>query len=196
MSRGRPEGSPTGTMHHVDDRLAAADVARPSAPSGVTVALETGAGRLRAYHRRPGCPGGLGYPVAPTVTASPGIRPRTAGRPSRAGNETGVDLHHWPAGVDPRPHPLGPHLRYRAAGREQAGHHCWIGQGLSAGHRWQDGGHRATLDRWRYRHPAPVTTPTPTTASTTTAAPTTTLATPTSTEPTTTEPTTTGPTIP
>jgi hypothetical protein len=41
------------------------------------------------------------------------------------------------------------------------------------------------LDRWRYHHPAPVTTPTTPTAPTTTTAPTTSLATPASTEPTT-----------
>src|SRR5215218_4731224 len=74
-------------MHHVDVTPSAADVARPSAPRDVTVALETRAGCLRAYHRRPGRPGDLGYPVAPTVTATPGTHPRTAGRPSRAGNE-------------------------------------------------------------------------------------------------------------
>src|SRR5215218_11321539 len=56
-------------MHHIDVTPSAADVARPLAPSDVTVALETGAGCLRAYHRRPGRPGDLGYPVAPTVTA-------------------------------------------------------------------------------------------------------------------------------
>jgi hypothetical protein len=51
-------------MHHVDLTPSAADIARPSAPSDVTVALETRAGCLRAYHRRPGRAGDLGYPVA------------------------------------------------------------------------------------------------------------------------------------
>src|SRR5215211_5995336 len=73
----------------------------------VTVALETRAGCLRAYHRRPGRAGGLGYPVAPTVTATPGTHPRTAGRPSRASNEIRVDPHR-PAGADHRTHPLDP----------------------------------------------------------------------------------------
>src|SRR5215218_6196637 len=136
-------------MHHVDVTPSAADVARPSAPGDVTVALETGAGGLRAYHRRPGRPGALGYPVAPTVTATPGTHPRTAGRPSRASNEIRVDPHHQPAGADHRTHPLDPHLRHRAAGRQQADHHSWTGQDPSAGHRWHDEDHRGTLDRWR-----------------------------------------------
>jgi hypothetical protein len=171
------KGSPTGTMHHVDVTPSAADVARPSAPSDVTVALETRAGCLRAYHRRPARPGGRATLLSPqTATATPGTHPRTAGRPSRAGNEIRVDLHHRPAGVDHRTHP-----RHRAAGRQRVDHHSWTGQGPTRRPSLARHDHRGTLDRWRYHHPAPVTPPTTTTAPTTTAAPTTTLATPTST---------------
>src|SRR5215211_6556675 len=121
-------------MHHVDVTPSAADVARPSAPRDVTVALETRAGCLRAYHRRPGRPGDLGYPVAPTVTATPGttlVLPAVQAEPATRSRRPPP-----PARGSRPPHPPSrparSHPRHRAAGRQQADHHSWTGQGPSA----------------------------------------------------------------
>src|SRR5215211_8301891 len=111
-------------MPHVDPTPSAPPIT-PSAPDKVTVALATHAGGLRAHHWRPGRPGGLGHPAAPTVTAAPSTRPCAADRPDRASPEADADAHHRPPGVDHRAHPPEPHPRHRAAGPQRADHHSW-----------------------------------------------------------------------
>jgi hypothetical protein len=188
-------------MHHIDVTPSAADVARPSGPSDVTVALETRAGCLGAYHRRPGRPSGLGYPVAPTATAMPGTHPGTAGRPSRAGNQIRVDPHHRPAGVDHRTHPLDPTLDTvpLAVSRPTTTPGPAMAQAPATAGTATITEALSTVGATTTQPPvttpttatAPPTTTAPTTtAPTTTAAPTTSLAAPTGTEPTSTEPTT------
>src|SRR4029453_15487555 len=100
-------------MDHVDPTPSAPH-ATPSAPDNAAVALETDAGRLRAHHRCPGRPGGLGHPATPTGTAELGTGPRPA---DRARPEARVDAHHRAAGADQRAHPLDHYLSDRAAGR-------------------------------------------------------------------------------
>src|SRR5215211_6681671 len=100
-------------MDHVDPTPSAPH-ATPSAPDNATVALETDAGGLRAHHRCPGRPGGLGHPAPPTVTATPGTRPGAADRSDRASPEARIAAHHRPAGADHRAHPLDRHPRHRA----------------------------------------------------------------------------------
>src|SRR5215218_1565384 len=112
-------------MRHADSTATAPGKVTPSAPTGVTVALETPAGDLRAHHRRPGRLGGLGHPATPTVTATPGTRPRAAERPGRAGTEARADTPHRPAGADDLARLIDPHLGDRAGGREQADQRSW-----------------------------------------------------------------------
>src|SRR5215211_6797739 len=148
-------------MHHVDPTpsappiTASAPPTTPSAPDQVTVALATHAGGLRAYHQRPGRPGGLGHPAAPTLTAEPSPRPRAADPPDPASPEACIDAHHRAAGVDHRAHRLDHSPRHRAAGPQRADHHGWTGQRPSAGHGWHDHEQRGVLDLWRHHYPAP-----------------------------------------
>jgi hypothetical protein len=141
-------------MAHVDP-APSAPPATPSAPDKVTVALATAAGGLRAHHRCPGRPGGLGHPAAPTGTAKPGTRPRPADPPDRASPKARVDAHDRPAGADQCVHPLDHYLSDRAAGRQRADHHGWTGQRPSTDHGGHDDEHRGVLDPWRHQHPPP-----------------------------------------
>src|SRR5215211_1836902 len=146
-------------MHHVDVTPSAADVARPSAPRDVTVALETRAGCLRAYHRRPGRPGDLGYPVAPTVTATPGttlVLPAVQAEPATRSRRPPPPARGSRPPLPPsRParSPAQTPCRWPSAGRppllDRPG-------SKRRGHRWHGDDHRGTLDRWCYHHPAPV----------------------------------------
>src|SRR5215218_10263970 len=141
-------------MPHVDPTLSAPQ--NTSAPDQVTVALATHAGGLRAHHRYPGRPGGLGHPAAPTGTAEPSPRPRAADRPDRASTEVHVDPYHRPAGADHRAHPLDPHRRHQAADRQPADHHGWTGRGPSADHGGHDDDHPGVLGLGHHHHhPAP-----------------------------------------
>src|SRR5215218_4526343 len=117
-------------MRHADSTATAPHVT-PAAPTGVTVALATRAGGLRAHHRRAGRLGGLGHPAAPTVTATPGTRPRADESPGRAGTEARAAARHRPAGAEDLARLIDPHLGDRAGGREQADQRSWTGQGPS-----------------------------------------------------------------
>jgi hypothetical protein len=154
------------------------------------VALATHAGGLRAHHRCPGRPGGLGHPTAPTGTAPPSTRPRAADRPDPASPQARIDTHHRPAGADHLAHPLDPHPRGPTTTAEPVSAQAPATAGTTTStEAFSTLGATSTQP--------PVTDPTttaapPTTAPTTTAGPTTTtLATTTSTEPPTTGPTTT-----
>jgi hypothetical protein len=153
-------------MHHVDVTPSAADVARPSAPSDVTVAWRLG---LVAFGLTTAVLAALvasATLLSPqTTTATPGAHPRTAGRPSRAGNQIRVDTHHRPARVDHRTHPLDPHPRHRAAGRQQADHHSWTGQAQAPATAGTGTITEALLTLGPSTIQPPVTTPTTTTAS-------------------------------
>src|SRR5215203_5643983 len=148
-------------MHHVDPTpsappiTASAPQTTPSPPAQVTVALATHAGGLRAHHQRPGRPGGLGHPAAPTLTAEPSTWPRAADPPDPASPEARIDAHHRAAGADHRAHPLDRHPRHRAAGPQWADHHGWTGQRPAAGHGWHDDEQRGVLELWRHHYPAP-----------------------------------------
>src|SRR5829696_747600 len=102
-------------MPHVDPTPSAPPITA-SAPHQVTVALATAAGGLRAHHQRPGRPGGLGHPAAPTLTAEPSARPGAADPSDPASPKAGIAAHHRAAGADHRAHRLDPHPSHRAAG--------------------------------------------------------------------------------
>src|SRR6266540_6560169 len=122
-------------MHHVDVTPSAADVARPLAPSDVTVALETRAGCVRATTavlaalvtsatRSPQPPPPRRAPtlVLPAVQAEPATR--SASTPTTGPRESTT-----------APTLSTPHPRHRAAGRQRADHHSSTGHGPSPGHR-------------------------------------------------------------
>jgi hypothetical protein len=131
---GRPWiGSPTGTMHHVD-----VTPRQLMSPGPRHLAMSRWPWRLGlvAFGLTTAVLAALMAsvtPVAPTVTATPGTHPRTAGRPSRAGNEVRVDPTTGPRESTTAP-TLSTPPRHRAAGRQQADHHSWTGHGPSAGH--------------------------------------------------------------
>jgi hypothetical protein len=132
-------------MHHAN--------ATSSASGKATAALEIAAVRLRARHRGPGCPGGLGHPAAPARTAAPGPRRRAADVANQASPDVRVEHHHHCApGNAHRAFPFH-HCESWAASRQRTDHDRPMGCGPSAGHgRPQDTNHGA-LDRWRH-HPA------------------------------------------
>jgi hypothetical protein len=189
-------------MHHVDPTPSAPPITA-SAPDQVTVALATHAGGLRAHHQRPGRPGGLGHPAAPTLTAEPSARPRAADPPDPASPEARVDAHHRAASAD--------HRANRSTTTPDTGPRALSGPTTTAGPVSAQAPATAgtttsseafsTFGATTTQPPvtgptttaAPPTTAPPTTAPTTTTMPTTTttLATTTTTEPTSTEPTTT-----
>ena len=127
--------SRTRTMHHANTT--------PSASGKATAALETAAVRLRAHHRGPGCPGGLGHPAPPARTATPGTRRRAADGANQASPDVCVDHHHCSPGADHHASPFH-HSEPWAASRQQTDHDHRTGHGPSAGHcRWHDNHHGA-----------------------------------------------------